>query len=121
MAGRYAIERSPMVEKDRAPLVRKKFRRLKEDLDEYCDKDLSHYARERRRPHRTQIPGIPNVWKARMGIPSAGIGERGGMRLVYWVGETPPLVILLRAYYKAEIKDLPRKVIVAAKKRVRPL
>lgn len=116
----HTVERGSQFDGDLAPL-RRKYKRLDDDLTAFLNGDLCLRPRVRM-VGRTPIPGVPGVWKTRMGIPSANIGASGGLRLVYLAGsETAPVIVLLRAYHKADIKDLPRKVIAHAKVSARAL
>lgn len=113
------VERAASFDADLVPLL-KRHRKLARDLDAFLNDDLAP-APKRRGAGRMPIPGLRDIWKTRMGIPSANIGASGGLRFAYFVSPDGDLVVLLRAWAKADLGDLPRKVMDDAKDKARPL
>lgn len=55
-----------------------------------------------------------------MGIPSAGIGKSGGLRLIYLLDIPARLVVFLMAFSKAEREDVSGAEIERAKREIGP-
>jgi mRNA-degrading endonuclease RelE of RelBE toxin-antitoxin system len=54
-----------------------------------------------------KIPGVGyDVYKVRLGNPSAGRGKRGGFRVIYYI-RWKDSVILLALYVKTQREDIP--------------
>ncbi len=54
-----------------------------------------------------KIPGVGyDVYKVRLGNPSAGRGKRGGFRVVYYIRRKDS-VLLLTLYTKTQREDIP--------------
>jgi mRNA-degrading endonuclease RelE of RelBE toxin-antitoxin system len=54
-----------------------------------------------------KIPGVGyDVYKVRLGNPSAGRGKRGGFRVVYYIRRKDS-ILLLTLYTKTQREDIP--------------
>ncbi len=105
----YRIVPAPAFERE-VDALRKKFRRIDGDLKKFYEAELSVDPRR----CGTKIPGVPAAWKARVGLPSARISKRDGLRLIYLIGDAMHAVILIMVYYKKERADVARAELVRA-------
>lgn len=96
--------------------LKRKFPRVEGDIKKFLDKELAVHPKESGDP----IPGVAGMRKARCGIPSANIGKRGGLRIIYAVVEKPALIGLARVYYKGDTEDLTRVELRRALEAVAP-
>ncbi len=113
--GAYGILRTPPFDADVTRLTRK-FRKLASHLDEFFAENLATAPRRLGTP----VAKNPHFWKARIGIPSAGISKRDGLRLIYRIHDQLQMVVPLALYHKAEKKDLTDTEIKRAVESTRP-
>jgi mRNA-degrading endonuclease RelE of RelBE toxin-antitoxin system len=113
--GAYRILRTPPFDADVARLTRK-FPKLASHLDEFFAENLATAPRRLGTP----VGRNPHFWKARIGIPSAGISKRDGLRLIYRIQDQHEMVVPLTLYHKAEKRDVTDAEIKRAVEATRP-
>jgi hypothetical protein len=80
----------------------KRFPRIEQDLTRFLGQRLSVAARQ----IGDRIPGSGGAYKARLGIPSANLSARGGLRVIYRPIEMIDVVLCLMLYYKRDREDV---------------
>jgi mRNA-degrading endonuclease RelE of RelBE toxin-antitoxin system len=110
----YYVIRTPAFNAD-VERLSKKFRKLSQDLDAFLAR-LTEHPRDIGVP----IAQYAHFLKTRVNVPSARVGRRGGLRLLYRVDDTNALVWLVMLYDKRHMADVTAKEIKRAVESVRP-
>lgn len=93
------VERTDAFKSDVKRLARK-HRNFARTVDKFLED-----AARRDVPDGRQIPGLAGAPVFKVRLPLAGMGKRGGARLIYYC--SPALVLAMYAYAKGEAEDIP--------------